>query len=73
MGRLILKTSILLAVATFPIYVNATNIKTEITGKRLFMEGASCAGLYLKNDKVATLYGESDCKNGLELRVRWLS
>lgn len=73
MGRLKSNISLLLTAVTFSISAHAIDIKAEITGKRLVMDGADCAGLYLKNDKVAVLYGESDCKNGLELRVRWLS
>lgn len=67
-----MKRFILLSALVFTGVANATDYKTVLTGKTLYMKGGNCAGLSLS--KNAGLIGDqSPCTVDLPTRVRWIS
>jgi hypothetical protein len=67
-----MKRFILLSALVFTGVANATDYKTVLTGKTLYMKGGNCAGLSLS--KNAGLIGDqSPCTVNLPTRVRWIS
>lgn len=67
-----MKKFILLSALVFTGVANATDYKTVLTGKTLYMKGGNCAGLSLS--KNAGLIGDqSPCTVDLPTRVRWIS
>jgi len=67
-----MKRFILLSALVFTGVANATDYKTVLTRKTLYMKGGNCAGLSLS--KNAGLIGDqSPCTVDLPTRVRWIS
>lgn len=67
-----MKRFILLSALVFTGVANATDYKTVLTGKTLYMTGGNCAGLSLS--KYSGLMGDqSPCSVDLPTRVRWIS
>lgn len=64
-----------LALLSVGLGANAESVKNQLLGKKLTIDGASCAGLsFSKNGKDAFMYDEAGftCEPNLNLRVRWL-
>ncbi|WP_367644717.1 hypothetical protein ABVF47_003240 [Snodgrassella alvi] len=59
-----------------PSLAMAANFKQVVSGKKLTLVGATCAGVsFSKDGSIANMYGEQgiECSPALSLRAKWLN
>jgi hypothetical protein len=67
-----MKKFILISTLIFTGSIHASDYKTALTGKTLYMKGGNCAGLSLSKNS-GLMGDQSPCEVDLPTRVRWIS